>query len=128
MNPRPRPSTPNTAATTPATQDQPTAPCVTTHVTTICAWCGTSMTAEGRRRWCSDACKQAAWRARRATPAIPRKVPRIDTIYQCPACETRYLGQQRCDTCNLFCRSLGPGAPCPHCDDPVALSDLIEPQ
>jgi hypothetical protein len=47
------------------------------------------------------------------------------TIYQCPECDERYLGQQRCDDCGTFCRRIGPGGPCPHCDEPVAINDLI---
>ena len=50
---------------------------------------------------------------------------RRDTIYECPQCETRYLGEQRCDDCNTWCRRLGPGGTCPHCDGFVAVSDLI---
>lgn len=96
-------------------------------VTMTCGWCGTTIETVGRRRWCSDACKQAAWRARRATPQLPPRARRIETVYQCPGCDSRYLGEQRCETCNLFCRSLGPGAACPHCDEPVAVSDLLEP-
>ncbi len=45
-------------------------------------------------------------------------------IYQCPECEER-MRQRRCEDCNLFTRRLGAGAPCPHCDELVALTDLI---
>ena len=37
----------------------------------------------------------------------------------------RYLGTQRCDECGVFCKRVGPGGPCPHCDEPVAVADLI---
>ncbi|MGH2608690.1 MAG: hypothetical protein ACRDHF_06325 [Tepidiformaceae bacterium] len=47
------------------------------------------------------------------------------TIYECPACDIRYLGQQRCADCGVFCRRVGPGGLCPHCDEPVALADLL---
>lgn len=47
------------------------------------------------------------------------------TIYECSACGERRLGQQRCDDCNRFGRALGPGGPCPHCDEPVLLADLF---
>jgi hypothetical protein len=86
----------------------------------------------GRRRWCSDACRQAAWRRRHPAPAqaaaLLNSTPaasRDATIYQCPDCDQRYLGQQRCEDCGTFCRRVGPGAPCPHCDEPVAINDLI---
>src|SRR5712692_8890553 len=94
-------------------------PSVTIVVTMDCSVCGTSFEPSGRRRYCCDACRQAAWRQRQATPAIPTKLSRYDTIYECPSCEVRYIGTQRCDDCNIFCTTLGPGALCPHCDEPV---------
>ncbi len=92
-----------------------------------CAWCTTSFDPSGRRRFCSDACKQASWRARHAelsSPGPPTAARPDDTVYECPACETRYLGTRRCEDCNLFCRRIGPGALCPHCEQPVAHADL----
>ncbi len=91
-----------------------------------CLRCGASFAASGRRRFCSDACKQAAWRARQAQPATttPAVAGRNSTVYECPNCEQRYLGVQRCDDCKTFCRRIGPGGPCPHCDEPVAHADL----
>ena len=91
-----------------------------------CVTCGNTFTASGRRRYCTDACRQAAWRHRQLTPPPPTEpARRADVVYQCPDCDARYLGQQRCEECNTFCRRLGPGAPCPHCDEPVAVADLI---
>ena len=105
----------------------PTTPCVTTGVTMRCTHCGAAFTASGRRRYCGDACRQAAWRHRHLTPPPPiAPVRRADIVYQCPDCDTRYLGEQRCADCNTWCRRLGAGAPCPHCDEPVTLDDLIE--
>ena len=49
---------------------------------------------------------------------------RVSVIYECPECETRYLDERRCPDCNLFTRRIGPGGPCPHCDEPVAQTDL----
>jgi len=92
--------------------------------TTLCGQCGTSFAAVGRQQWCSDACRQAAWRRRQAAPR-PTLPARTDTIYECPHCENRYLGEQRCEECNSWCRRLGPGGTCPHCDELVAVSDLI---
>ena len=46
------------------------------------------------------------------------------TIYECPECETRYLDERRCPDCSLFCRRIGTGGPRPHCDEPVALTEL----
>jgi hypothetical protein len=99
--------------------------------TATCPACGQPFTRAGRRRWCSDACRQAGWRRRHPAPAPapdrppqPRQPARETTIYQCPDCQERYLGQQRCDDCGTFCHRVGPGGPCPHCDEPVAISDL----
>jgi predicted amidophosphoribosyltransferase len=95
----------------------------------ICPVCGNPFRPVGRRRYCSDACRQAAWRARNCVPKpilpIPDGTPRSDTVYECPSCGVRYLGEQRCPDCQLFCRRIGPGGNCPHCDEPVAISDLI---
>lgn len=91
-----------------------------------CPWCGSGFVPSGRRRYCSNACRQASYRARctaEATPATP--VARPDAmVYECPSCEQRYLGLRRCEDCNLFCRRIGPGGLCPHCDEPVAHGDL----
>lgn len=51
----------------------------------------------------------------------------LGVIYQCPDCEIRYLNQRRCPDCNLFCRRIDTGGHCPHCDEPVTISDLAEP-
>ena len=69
--------------------------------TTVCGQCGAGFTAVGRRRWCSDACRQSAWRRRRAAPR-PTQPAKIDTVYECPQCQTRYLGTQRCEDCNTW--------------------------
>ena len=90
-----------------------------------------------RARYCSAACKQRAYRARRPTTTSPdhatvatthphqgRRVAR--TIYECPECSARFLGEQRCPDCNRFCRALGPGGACPSCDEPILLADLLD--
>jgi len=51
-------------------------------------------------------------------------VPKTEIVYECPSCFNRSLGDQRCPDCNLFSQRIGPGGPCPHCDEPVAISDL----
>jgi hypothetical protein len=79
-----------------------------------------------RQTYCSSACRQLALRRRRAVPPpAPIKLPTHFIVYQCPECEQRYIGQWRCPTCNLFCRRLGAGDACPHCGEPVAVSDLM---
>ena len=73
------------------------------------------------------ACRQAAWRQRHPTPlpAVPARLPRPATVYEGPSCSTRYLGQQRCEDCQQFCRRVGPGGLCPHGGEPVAVGDLL---
>jgi hypothetical protein len=49
----------------------------------------------------------------------------MHTVYQCPDCGQRCLGQQRCDECGTFCHRIGPGGACPSCEEPVAITDII---
>lgn len=113
----------------------------------ICPVCGSAFHPSGRRRYCSDACRQAAWRHRHSSPAtsgtsaqarlssrsdpwpaLPEgasRPARSTTVYECPSCGARYLGEQRCPDCRCFCRRVGPGGRCPHCDEPVAIADLV---
>ena len=103
-----------------------------------CPACQTA-TVPPRARYCSDACKQRAYRLRRvlAKPAAltttagtsrPRPALVAHTVYECPSCETRLLGEQRCPDCGVFCRRLGLGGPCPHCDEPVLVVDILPPE
>lgn len=99
-------------------------------VTMPCPRCTRTFIPLGRQRYCSAACRQATWRRRHAPtlPALPPRVPRAGTVYECPACGARFLGEQRCPDCHQFCRRVGPGGSCPHCDEPVALADLLATQ
>jgi hypothetical protein len=101
----------------------------------LCLACPTG-TVPARARYCSAACKQRAYRLRRAlvvpsAPAAPldesrRRQPIVaHTVYECPACETRLLGERRCPDCHIFCRRLGLGGLCPHCDEPILVADLL---
>jgi hypothetical protein len=103
-----------------------------------CPICQTG-SAPARARYCSDACKQRAYRLRRTAivppaPTAPAAEPRrrqaiaAHTVYECPTCETRLLGERRCPDCNVFCRRLGLGGPCPHCDEPVLLANILPPE
>ena len=100
-----------------------------------CPVCQTPITS-ARARYCSDACKQRAYRLRQpdTTPVDlaaltadlrSRQALAARTVYECPTCEARFLGEQRCPDCHVFCRRLGLGGLCPHCDDPVTLAELL---
>jgi len=78
--------------------------------TMACAVCGTAFRRSGRRLHCSQACRQAAWRRRSQAPREPI-VAKPDTVYQCPMCEVRLIGEQYCEECHSFARRLGPAAP-----------------
>ena len=47
------------------------------------------------------------------------------TVYECSSCQERFLGERRCDGCNLWCRKLGLGGRCSGCDDVLTLSELL---
>src|ERR1700674_779902 len=95
--------------------------------TTACATCGRAFRRVGRQRFCDAACRQTAWRRRHPSPlpSVPPQSPRPSTVYECPSCEARYLGEQYCTHCGSFCGPVGPGAHCPPCDEPVAIADLL---
>jgi len=56
--------------------------------------------------------------------AVPAGGRRDVTVYACPGCDARYLGEQYCLECGTFCTRVGVGGPCPHCGEPVAVDDL----
>lgn len=98
---------------------------------TACPVCGRAFEVGGRRRHCSDRCRQAAWRRRHSVSAVTVIPPakgdrRAVTVYQCPICDARALGCQRCDDCNSWMRSLGVGGQCPCCDEAISLLELSE--
>jgi hypothetical protein len=97
-----------------------------------CPACGGQLPAGRSRRFCSPACRQAAYR-RRHQPDAPPEVPlprcrsRLEgTVYQCPDCESRYLAEQWCPECSRPCRRLGAGGTCPCCEETVTIAELIE--
>jgi hypothetical protein len=100
-----------------------------------CPACGAPLPSR-RARFCSPACKQRAYRLRQvdatssditllAAELKRRSALVAHTIYECPTCQTRYLGEQRCSDCHRFCRALGPGGLCSDCDAPVLIADLL---
>ena len=99
--------------------------------TMTCPICQTYFTPTGRQQYCGTPCRKTAFRRRHQTPSTTIVVPaarprRPITVYECPSCGDRLLGEQRCHQCNAFTRRVGIGGPCPHCDEPVALSDLLD--
>ncbi len=100
-------------------------------VTAVCGVCGDPLPAGRARAWCSDACRQAAWRRRHQPAATPAHLParrpsKPGSVYECGDCGTRLLGQQRCD-CGAFMHRIGRGGMCPSCDEPVAVEELLQP-
>lgn len=99
--------------------------------TMTCPVCQRPFTPAGRQRYCTSACRKTAYRRRHQPTAGPIAVPaarppRGHTIYQCPECDQRLHGEQRCPDCGIFARRLGAGGPCPHCGEPVAITDLTD--
>jgi ribosomal protein L32 len=89
-----------------------------------------------RARYCSRACQQQAYRLRHrpetATPLVAlrqdlqhRRALVAHTLYECPRCGERFVGERRCSDCGLFGRALGLGGHCPDCDQPILLADLL---
>lgn len=96
----------------------------------VCAGCRSELPpTRGRQRYCNAACRQRAYRNRRPRPADlitgPARDRRANTIYQCPHCDTRTVGQQRCEDCNVFCARVGTGGACPCCEEPITVDELL---
>jgi predicted amidophosphoribosyltransferase len=95
-----------------------------------CPVCGATFTRIRRQAYCSSRCRRTAWRRRNAAPAPPAPPPaagrKASTVYACPDCEARYLGEQWCYDCNTPCLRIGRGGLCPNCDEPVTIQQLID--
>jgi len=97
-----------------------------------CPVCQRAFVPSGRRRHCGDPCRKKAWALRHQAPPAPVVVPeslgprRPVTVYLCEVCDTRALGDQRCESCGNFMRRLGYGGLCPCCQEAVAAGELIE--
>jgi ribosomal protein L32 len=100
-----------------------------------CPICTAPLTSS-RARYCSAACKQHAFRLRhqaqlaRDDRRLRDDLRRRDrlvahTLYECPRCGERRLGERRCPECHVFCRALGLGGHCPECEQPILLADLL---
>lgn len=98
----------------------------------ICPICSAPFHRIRRQRYCSGNCRKIAWaRTHKTVPRPVEPVPppgqrKAATIYECPSCQSRYHGQQWCDPCAKPCYRIGYGGSCPHCFEPVAISDIID--
>ena len=111
--------------------DPATGPSRDDTATRTCPTCKGPFTATGRQTYCRPACRKTAFRRRHQQPltavTVPTARPRREfTIYECPNCQHRLHGEQRCPTCGIFTRRIDIGGSCPHCDQPVALHDLLD--
>jgi len=115
-------STPSPAHPTPPPDDPPT---------TRCPVCHHPYVPIGRQRYCSPACRKTAFRRRHQDPpaaiTVPPKQPRRQySVYERPDRGQRLVGEQSCADCGTFARRVGIGGSCPHCEQPVALADLLD--
>ncbi|MDQ1631935.1 MAG: hypothetical protein QOJ32_552 [Frankiaceae bacterium] len=97
---------------------------------TTCLACAQPIThRRGRQRYCSAACRQAAYRRRQPSlpllPPPPARPRRVSSVYACDECDCRYAGVQWCDDCNRPCRRIGTGGQCPECDHPITIDELL---
>jgi ribosomal protein L32 len=101
-----------------------------------CPMCGDTFPIDGRSIYCTPVCRQRAFRLRNrsenrqtltALATTLRRQQRLtaQTVYECPACSERFLGQRRCDDCNLWCRKVGLGGECSNCAEILTIADLL---
>ena len=99
-------------------------------VTGNCIVCGAPLPAGRPRTTCSDGCRQKAWRLRhQPSTTLPEVLPparsrKQGTVYECPACEARQIGEQRCE-CGSFMRRLGQGGYSPCCAEVITVEELL---
>lgn len=111
-------------------------PSHTASSSSTCLVCGAALSTR-QQRYCTRACQQHAYRARHQRPIsldqlrlraeLQRQRRLLEhTVYECPTCETRAPGEQRCSESNTFTRRIGLGGYCPECDAVILLSELID--
>ena len=93
--------------------------------------CGRLLTSS-RARYCDGTCRMRALRHRRllasSRQVVQEQAPRPSVgqfVYECTRCGERFLGERRCPECQLYTRNLGLGGPCPDCDHPIVLAELL---
>jgi predicted amidophosphoribosyltransferase len=94
-----------------------------------CPVCQRHFTPIGRQRFCSGACRAAAYRRPRDGGRPPVQLPKAPprrpiTVYECE-CGARAVGEQRCPDCATFMHKIGLGGECPSCGEPVAVTELL---
>jgi hypothetical protein len=99
-------------------------------VTTTCPICQGAFVRNGRRKYCSHACRSAAYRRRHDTgrselSTVSTGLRPPVTIYECDGCGLRTTEEQRCETCGFSMHQVGIGGSCPHCDEPVTFSEFL---
>ena len=99
------------------------------YATARCRYCDVALSGRSDQQFCSTEHRQKAWRQLNSAPVAPvLVVPKSDTVYECPECGARLLGEQRCRECNTWCRRIGPGGLCPCCDEPISVTEILDPE
>jgi hypothetical protein len=102
----------------------------------VCPVCGRTFPIDGRGIYCEPKCRQRAYRLRHRQSHGPllteltnrlRREQRLiaQTVYECPTCQERFLGERRCGECNQWCRNMGVGGHCSDCDEILTIADLL---
>ena len=98
--------------------------------------CDRTFPVQGRGVYCGPTCRQRAFRLRRRQANQPtltrltnhlRQAQRLidQTVYECSACNERFLGHRRCGDCHLMCRKVGLGGECGSCAEILTIADLL---
>lgn len=102
----------------------------------VCPVCTDTFPIDGRGIYCTPKCRQRAYRLRHSRSNRPtltnlaaelRRQQQLiaQTVYECPSCEERFLGERRCGDCNQWCRKLGLGGQCSGCNELQALHNEV---
>jgi RecJ-like exonuclease len=96
----------------------------------LCPVCQGMFAQTGRQLYSIKLCRDTANRRRKQATSQPVKPPTARprgavTVYECEGCGARSLGSPRCEECRTFMRKAGLGGLCPHCEEPVTVTDLL---
>jgi hypothetical protein len=98
--------------------------------------CERTLPVQDRGIYCGPTCRQRAFRLRhrqRNQPTLTyltdslRQAQQLiqQTVYECPSCSERFLGERRCGDCNRMCRKVGLGGECSGCAEIITIDDLL---